>query len=70
MGLGGSGSAEGDPVTTCQIARHGPDRRPNSRVVYRRLPCEPRSREREKRSAAGTENAVRMQKQCIWYMKT
>ena len=44
----GSGSAESDPAITFQISRLSTPGGPAT-VVYRRNPCVPRSREREKR---------------------
>ena len=64
MGLVGSSWSESDPVVTCQISLlERPEHAPRSpagtqtcTVVYRRVPCMPRRREREKRPEAGTEN--------------
>ena len=39
-------------------------------VVYRRPPCVPRSRDREKRPTAGRENFCIPQKRCIWFVHT
>ena len=41
---------------------------PKMRLVYRRVPCVPRSRAREKISADGTEKVADVQKNCVWYM--
>ena len=41
---------------------------PSLRLVYRRPPCVPRSREREKRPAAETETVADVQKKNIWHI--
>ena len=62
----GSSSAENNPVIICQISRlerpeHAPRSPPGPQtcaVVYRRAPCVPRIRERQKRpTGAGEEHA-------------
>ena len=66
----GSSSAESNPVSTCQISRFGPPRAratepardPACAVVYRRPPCLPRGREREKKTTGAEKKLAKSPK--------